>query len=123
MNRIQGELANVSTFVVIFTTSAVLMAGCTARANLEDRLVAENQRITAEVTRIIEDEKGIITADLRIEIREGVVVLYGVQSELESISAVLRRISRVRGVVEVINRIRIIRAEAERSDRKNLYSL
>ena len=123
MNRIQGELANVSTFVVIFTTSAVLMAGCTARANLEDRLVAENQRITAEVTRIIEDEKGIITADLRIEIREGVVVLYGVQSELESISAVLRRISRVRGVVEVINRIRIIRAEAERSDRKNLHSL
>ncbi len=123
MNRIQGELANVSTFVVIFTTSAVLMAGCTARANLEDRLVAENQRITAEVTRIIEDEKGIITADLRVEIREGVVVLYGVQSELESISAVLRRISRVRGVVEVINRIRIIRAEAERSDRKNLYSL
>ena len=123
MNRIQGELANVSTFVVIFTTSAVLMAGCTARANLEDRLVAEDQRITAEVTRIIEDEKGIITADLRIEIREGVVVLYGVQSELESISAVLRRISRVRGVVEVINRIRIIRAEAERSDRKNLYSL
>jgi len=123
LNRIQGELANVSTFVVIFTTSAVLMAGCTARANLEDRLVAENQRITAEVTRIIEDEKGIITADLRIEIREGVVVLYGVQSELESISAVLRRISRVRGVVEVINRIRIIRAEAERSDRKNLYSL
>jgi len=123
LNRIQGELANVSTFVVIFTTSAVLMAGCTARANLEDRLVAEDQRITAEVTRIIEDEKGIITADLRIEIREGVVVLYGVQSELESISAVLRRISRVRGVVEVINRIRIIRAEAERSDRKNLYSL
>ena len=123
MNRIQGELANVSTFVVIFTTSAVLMAGCTARANLEDRLVAENQRITAEVTRIIEDEKGIITADLRVEIREGVVVLYGVQSELESISAVLRRISRVRGVVEVINRIRIIRAEAERSDRKNLHSL
>ena len=123
MNRIQGELANVSTFVVIFTTSAVLMAGCTARANLEDRLVAEDQRITAEVTRIIEDEKGIITADLRIEIREGVVVLYGVQSELESISAVLRRISRVRGVVEVINRIRIIRAEAERSDRKNLHSL
>ena len=99
------------------------MAGCVARASLEERLVAEDQRITAEVTRIIEDEKGIITADLRIEIREGVVVLYGVQSELESISAVLRRISRVRGVVEVINRIRIIRAEAERSDRKNLYSL
>ena len=123
MNRIQGELANVSTFVVIFTTSAVLMAGCTARANLEDRLVAENQRITAEVTRIIEDEKGIITADLRVETREGVVVLYGVQAELESISAVLRRISRVRGVVEVINRIRIIRAEAERSDRKNLHSV
>lgn len=123
MNRIQGELANVSTLVVALTTSAVLMAGCVARASLEERLVAEDQRITAEVIRIIEDEKGIITADLRVETREGVVVLYGVQSELESISAVLRRISRVRGVVEVINRIRIIRAEAERSDRKNLHSL
>ncbi len=112
-----------STLVVTLTTSAVLMAGCVARASLEERLVAEDQRITAEVIRIIEDEKGIITADLRVETREGVVVLYGVQSELESISAVLRRISRVRGVVEVINRIRIIRAEAERSDRKNLHSL
>ena len=123
LNRIQGELGNVSTLVVTLTTSAVLMAGCVARASLEERLVAEDQRITAEVIRIIEDEKGIITADLRVETREGVVVLYGVQSELESISAVLRRISRVRGVVEVINRIRIIRAEAERSDRKNLHSL
>ena len=123
MNRIQGELGNVSTLVVTLTTSVVLMAGCVARASLEERLVAEDQRITAEVIRIIEDEKGIITADLRVETREGVVVLYGVQSELEPISAVLRRISRVRGVVEVINRIRIIRAEAERSDRKNLHSL
>ena len=123
MNRIQGELANVSTLVVALTASAVLMAGCVARASLEERLVAEDERITAEVIRIIEDEKGIITADLSVETREGVVVLYGVQSELESISAVLRRISRVRGVVEVINRIRIIRAEAERSDRKNLHSL
>ena len=70
-----------------------------------------------------EDEKGIIAADLRVETKEGVVVLYGVQSEMESISAVLRRISRVRGVVEVINRIRVIRAEDERSTRKNLHSL
>lgn len=104
-------------------TSAVLVAGCAARASFEERLVAEDQRITAEVIRIIEDEKGIIAADLRVETKEGVVVLYGVQSEMESISAVLRRISRVRGVVEIINRIRIIRAEAARSNRKNLHSL
>ena len=123
LNRIRGELTNSWAFVAVLMTSAVLVAGCAARASFEERLIAEDQRITAEVIRIIEDEKGIIAADLRVETKEGVVVLYGIQSEMESISAVLRRISRVRGVVEVINRIRIIRAEAERSNRKNLHSL
>ena len=123
MNRIRGELTSLPTFVAILMTSAILVSGCAARASFEERLVSEDQRITAEVIRIIEDEKGIIAADLRVETKEGVVVLYGVQSEMESISAVLRRISRVRGVVEVINRIRVIRAEDERSTRKNLHSL
>jgi len=103
--------------------SAVPVGGCAARASFEERLVLEDRRITAEIIRIIEDEKGIIAADLRVETKEGIVVLYGVQSEMESISAVLLRISRVRGVVEVINRIRVIRAEDERSTRNNLHSL
>ncbi|HJO30672.1 MAG TPA: BON domain-containing protein [Acidobacteriota bacterium] len=123
MNRIRGGLTSSLTFIAVLMTSAVPVGGCAARASFEERLVLEDRRITAEIIRIIEDEKGIIAADLRVETKEGIVVLYGVQSEMESISAVLLRISRVRGVVEVINRIRVIRAEDERSTRNNLHSL
>ena len=120
---IRGKSTKVSGLAAILVVSVALVTGCAARVSPEGEPLSEDQRITAEVIRIVEDEKGIISDDLSVETREGVVVLYGVQSALESVSALLRRISRVRGVVEIINRIRLIRSEAERLDGQDLHRL
>ena len=99
----------------ILVVAAALSTACAARVGPDGEPLSEDQRITAEVIRIAEDEEGIVRADLRVETRDGVVVLSGVQTALEPVGALLRRTSRVRGVVEVVNRIRIIRSAAERS--------
>ncbi len=107
----------------ILVVSAALATGCAVRVGPDGEPLSEDQRITAEVIRIVEDVEGIVGDDLRVETRDGVVVLSGVQPALEPVSALLRRTSRVRGVVEVVNRIRILRSAAERSGRDDLYRL
>ncbi len=107
----------------ILVVSAALATGCAVRVGPDGEPLSEDQRITAEVIRIVEDVEGIVGDDLRVETRDGVVVLSGVQPALEPVSALLRRTSRVRGVVEVVNRIRIIRSAAERSGRDDPYRL
>ena len=97
----------------ILVVSATLATGCAARVGPDGEPLSADQRITAAAISIVEDEEGIVGDDLRVETRDGVVVVSGVQSELEPVSALLRRISRVRGVVEVVNRIRIIRSAAD----------
>lgn len=109
--------------VAILVVSATMATGCAARVGPDGEPLSGDQRITAEVISIVEDEEGIVSDDLRVETRDGVVVVSGVQSELEPVSALLRRISRVRGVVEVVNRIRIIRSAADRSGQDGLNRL
>ena len=107
----------------ILVVAAVFATSCAVRVGPDGEPLSEDQRITAEVIRIVEDEEGIVSADLRVETRDGVVVFSGLQPALEPVSALLRRASQVRGVVEVVNRIRIIRSAAERSGRDDLYRL
>ena len=123
MIRIRHEPAKGPCVAAILVVSAALATGCAVRVGPDGEPLSEDQRITAEVIRIVEDVEGIVGDDLRVETRDGVVVLSGVQPALEPVSALLRRTSRVRGVVEVVNRIRIIRSAAERSGRDDLYRL
>ena len=60
--------------------------------------------------RILAEDDDIDSADIRIETRDGVVVLSGVQSSLEQVREILKKVSRVRGVREVINRVRVVGA-------------
>jgi len=89
----------------------LLAAGCAARAGDTGAAPSEDERITAEVMRILADEEDIVAADLEVETRAGVVVLTGVQEEPEAVRELLQRVARVRGVSEVVNRIRIVRGE------------
>ncbi len=123
MIRIRHEPAKGPCVAAILVVSAALATGCAVRVGPDGEPLSEDQRITAEVIRIVEDVEGIVGDDLRVETRDGVVVLSGVQPALEPVSALLRRTSRVRGVVEVVNRIRILRSAAERSGRDDLYRL
>jgi len=86
-----------------------LLCGCAARHGAPVDPLAEDRRITVEVLRIIAENDELVAEDLRVETRDGVVVISGVQPDLEGIGRLLQRASRVPGVTEVVNRIRILR--------------
>jgi osmotically-inducible protein OsmY len=89
---------------------ASIGAACAARSPEANDPFAQDERITTEVRRILDEDEDIVAEDLLVETRGGVVVISGVQSELEAVRDMLQRVARVRGVTEVVNRIRIIRA-------------
>lgn len=82
--------------------------GCAAHAGGIDG-VSEDQRINAEVQRLLVEDEDIVAEDLQVETTAGVVVITGVQTDVEAVSEMLGRVARVRGVAEVVNRIRILR--------------
>ena len=93
---------------LIVLVALLLAVGCATRGGVDGNPVSEDQRITAEVLRILEEDDDIDSADVRVETRDGVVVLSGVQSTLEQVRKMLKKVSRVRGVREVVNRVRIV---------------
>lgn len=107
--RAVGPLATVIVALVV----AGVGTGCATRGPVDAG--AEDRRIDAEVREIAAGVGGLDVEDLSVETRDGVVILSGVQSSWEAVSELLERISRVRGVLEVDNRIRVIR-EARPSD-------
>ncbi len=86
-----------------------IVPGCAAGPRVEDP-VAEDRRITAEVVRIVAERDDIVAEDIEVDTRDGVVVLSGFQTDPEAVAELLRRVARVRGVAEVVNRIRIVRS-------------
>lgn len=97
--------------IVVFLSVLLLFAGgCAAGPAVDSAPRSPDQRITDEVLRIIDDKEGIVGEDLQVETRDGVVVVSGVQLEDAPVGELLMRIARVRGVTEVVNRIRILRA-------------
>ncbi|MGD8328920.1 MAG: BON domain-containing protein [Acidobacteriota bacterium] len=96
--------------LVLLALPAVLLASaCAGRSGGVGEPLSEQERITAEVWRIIADQDGLVVGDLEVQTDGGVVVISGVQPELGPVSDLLRRVARVRGVTEVVNRIRIAR--------------
>lgn len=92
---------------------ALSAGGCAARSGVDSDPRSQDQRITEEVLRIIGDKAGIVGEDLQVETRDGVVVISGVQPGGAPVGELLMRITRVRGVTEVVNRIRILRRGRE----------
>lgn len=82
---------------------------CAARGPVD--AAAGDRRIGDEIREIAADVEGLDPGDLGVESRDGVVILTGVQSSWEAVSELLERVTRVRGVREVVNRIRVIRLE------------
>jgi len=88
---------------------ALFSGACAGRSGGVGEPLSEQERITAEVWRIIADQEGLVAEDLDVETDGGVVVISGVQPDVGPVSELLRRVARVRGVTEVVNRIRIVR--------------
>jgi osmotically-inducible protein OsmY len=91
---------------------AAASAGCASRSNVDTDPAAIDRGITAEVLRVAGEIEGVAIADLRVETRGGVVVLSGVQPTLDAVREILGRVTRIRGVTEVVNRIRVVRRPA-----------
>lgn len=64
--------------------------------------------ISAEVRRVLQRDDRIDASTLRVETRDGVVVLSGVASTLDQVRRALRLAGRVRGVEQIVNRIRVL---------------
>lgn len=80
---------------------------CAARGPVDPG--AEDGRIGEEVRQIAAEVEGLEIDELGVEIRDGVVVLTGIQPSSEAVADLLEQVTRIRGVREVVNRIRVIR--------------
>lgn len=92
---------------VATTGAVVLVTACAARAPVDPQ--ALDQRIALEVRTIAADVEQLEIDELDVRVQDGVVVLAGVQSSWEAVSELLDRVTRLQGVREVDNRIRVIR--------------
>ena len=86
----------------------LLSLACASRGPVGEDQATIDAWISAEVRRLLEEESEVVAADLRIETRDGILVLSGVQPSLEAVGKALDRASRVRGVLQVVNRIRVV---------------
>jgi osmotically-inducible protein OsmY len=93
---------------VLVVAICLLSPACASRGPVGEDQAAIDEWISAEVRRLLEEEQKVVVADLRIETRDGILVLSGVQPSLEAVAIALDRASRVRGVLQVVNRIRVV---------------
>lgn len=94
--------------VALVLAAAVLSLACASRGPVGEDQATIDSWISAEVRRVLEEESEVVVGDLRIETRDGILVLSGVQPSLEAVSKALDRASRVPGVVQVVNQIRVV---------------
>jgi len=107
---VRHELSTTRRCVVAAVLLALIAAaGCAARSDGAGEPLGPDERILAEVRRVIADQEEIVAVDLNVTVNGGVVVLEGVQTDVEAVSEMLGRVARIRGVSEVVNRIRILR--------------
>ncbi len=102
MRRAPGQF-----LAVVFVLG--LATGCAGGPDIETEPGSVDLRITEEVMRVIEEEEDLVAEDITVSTTDGVVTLSGVQQEGAPISDLLRRVTRIRGVTEVVNQIRILR--------------
>jgi osmotically-inducible protein OsmY len=84
------------------------VSGCVSTGPVGEDQATIDEWISAEIRRVLGEESKVVIADLRIETHDGIVTLSGVQPSLEAVSKALERTARVRGVEQVINRIRVV---------------
>jgi hypothetical protein len=85
-----------------------LLPGCASTGPSGEDQATIDAWISAEVRRVLAEEEDVVVDDLQIETRDGIVTLSGVQPSLEAVAKALDRTARVRGVLQVINQIRVV---------------
>lgn len=88
--------------------TAVLLAGCASSIPRMEHLPAGDERIVAELRAAIEADEELPVDAIRVESREGVVVLRGFLESSDQIRRALELAGWVDGVVRVVNRLRLL---------------
>jgi len=100
--------------VVLVIAAGLLLLACAARGPVGEDQATIDAWISAEVQRVLKEEPEVVLEDLRVETHDGVVVLSGVQPSLEAVAKALDRAARVRGVLQVVNQIRVVEGSSTR---------
>lgn len=87
----------------------VATAACAAGA-VDPELAAlpPDERIQTEILRALRAEEGVDHEAIRVEVRDGEVILAGVVSSYEGSRRALQIAADIDGVVQVVNRLRVI---------------
>ncbi len=94
--------------VVIVLVVGVLSMACASTGPVGEDQATIDAWIDSEVRRVLAEESEVVVGDLRIETRDGILVLSGVQTSFDAVSKALELASRVRGVLQVVNQIRVV---------------
>lgn len=90
---------------------ALISGACSSGVPRLDHLPPGDERIVAELRGALEAEERIDAEAIELECSQGVVVLRGFLRDRDQVRRALELASRVDGVVEVVNRLRVLRGE------------
>lgn len=96
--------------VVLLLLSNVVALGACARSKGPAVDPDADRAISAEIMRLIGDDERLSGEDIRVETSDGVVILSGVVASTEEVRRTIRLASRVSGVRQVVNRLRIVQS-------------
>jgi len=108
LGRVGDPRSSATCYGVLVVAACLLSLACASRGPVGEDQATIDAWISAEVRRVLEEEPEVVAGDLRVETRDGILVLSGVQPSLEAVAKALDRASRVRGVLQVVNQIRVI---------------
>ncbi len=94
---------------VTISIVGVLLSAASACATIHPHLAPiDDDQIRVEIHDALQQDDRIDAETISVESRDGVVILAGVAASVDEVRRALRHAGRVRGVQQVVNRLRVI---------------
>lgn len=106
-HRVVAVVSPRAGFAIVVALMLGLAAAC-ASAPRAAQVPADDDWISAEVWRRLDSDRRVDAAEIAVESRAGVVVLSGIAASTDEVRRALRLAADVRGVQQVVNRLRVI---------------
>ena len=94
--------------VVLAAVGLIVSISCAGTSFRPPSLGLTDDWISAEVLRRLTENEQVDADSIRVETRDRIVVLSGVQEGLDQVRAALQVAARVRGVRQVVNHLRVV---------------
>ncbi len=94
---------------VAISIVGVLVGAASACATIHPHLAPiDDDQIRVEIHQALQEDERIDAQTISVESRQGVVILAGVVASVDEVRRALRHAGRVRGVQQVVNRLRVV---------------